>query len=189
MINKFINIFFLSIVLVFSGCITLSDVEKNEKIIDEIIIGISFDVCGFHPWMESYDVDTMSVNSNIFNSLVEFDNIFRITPALAVSWNNPNNLTWRFHLRESVKFHNGYNFTAEDVKFTIEMIKADNNSILRELLTSVSNVTIKDNYTIDILTEKPCPILLNQLVDIFIVSKQYQEETKKHCLLEQVPLN
>ena len=70
MIIKIISILFISIFLIFSGCITVSEIEKNDVIRDEIIIGISYDVCGFHPWMESYDVDTMSINSNIFNSLI-----------------------------------------------------------------------------------------------------------------------
>jgi len=166
---------FLLIALEFSGCISINENDSlNENY--ELIIGVCSGPYGFHPWMESYDVDTMSINSNIFNSLVEFDNLFRINPALAESWNNPNNLTWRFNLRENVKFHNGYNFTAEDVKYTIDLIQNDSNSALRELLTSVSNVNIIDNYTVDIITIQPCPILLNKLVDIFIVSKKYQEE-------------
>jgi peptide/nickel transport system substrate-binding protein len=165
------------IALEISGCLSISK-QDNTNTDYEIIIGICSGPYGFHPWMESYDVDTMSINCNIFNSLIEFDNLFRITPALAVSWNNPNNLTWRFNLRKNVKFHNGYNFTAEDVKYTIDLIKEDNSSALRELLTSVSNVVVIDNHTVDVFTEKPCPILLNKLVDIYIVSKQYQEETK-----------
>ena len=44
------------------------------------------------------------------------------------------------------------------------------------MLTSVSNVNIIDNHTVDIITTRPCPILLNKLVDIYIVSKKYQEE-------------
>jgi len=168
-------ILFSLIALELSGCISITEDNRLNNNFN-IVIGVCSGPYGFHPWMESYDVDTMSINSNIFNSLVEFDNLFRITPALADSWNNPNNLTWRFNLRKNVKFHNGYDFTAEDVKYTIELIQSDNNSALRELLTSVSHVNIINNYTVDIITIKPCPILLNKLVDIFIVSKKYQEE-------------
>lgn len=163
------------IALELSGCISISE-NENINNISSIVIGICSGPYGFHPWMESYDVDTMSINCNIFNGLVEFDNLFRINPALATSWNNPNNLTWRFFLRKNVKFHNGYDFTAEDVKFTIDLIKQDDNSALKELLTSVSYVEIINDYTVDIVTVKPCPILLNKLVDIYIVSKKYQEE-------------
>ena len=89
-------LFFL-IALEFSGCISINEHDQSKEI-SNLVIGVSSGPYGFHPWMESYDVDTMSINSNIFNSLVEFDNLFRITPALAESWNNPNNLTWRFYI-------------------------------------------------------------------------------------------
>jgi peptide/nickel transport system substrate-binding protein len=163
------------IALEFSGCISISENDGFDENY-ELVIGVCAGPYGFHPWMNSYDVDTMSINSNIFNGLVEFDNLFRINPALAESWNNPNNLTWRFNLRKNVKFHNGNDFTAKDVKYTIDLIQQDNNSPLRELLTSVSNVSIINNHTVDIITTKPCPILLNKLVDIYIVSKKYQKE-------------
>ena len=191
--------FVLFFILVFSsltGCITQEG--KNPKITpirDSLIIGIGESVHGFHPWMESYDVITLNINMNIFNSLVEFDNIFRTKPKLATSWNNPNNLTWRFYLRENVKFHNGYNFTAEDVKYTIDLIKGDNTSVLRDLLLSVKEVKIVDDLTVDIITEKPCSILLNKLVDIPIACKKYVEETTEkkpigtgaYKLVEYVP--
>jgi peptide/nickel transport system substrate-binding protein len=165
----------------FSGCTTQKLFESGiSEEGNDLVIGLLMDTLGFHPWMEAYDIETMSVNSNIFNSLVEFDKDFRITPSLATSWNNPDNLTWRFHLREGVTFHNGYSFSAEDVKYTIELIQNDETSVLRDLIASITNVTIIDNYTIDIRTDQPNPILLNKLVDIFIVSKQYQEETTDH---------
>jgi len=53
---------------------------------------------GFYPWMGFINYQTLSINSNIFNSLVEFDEAFRIIPALAESWVNPDNITWRFNL-------------------------------------------------------------------------------------------
>jgi peptide/nickel transport system substrate-binding protein len=178
MIIKIIGILFLSIFLIFSGCISVSETEKKD-IRDKITIGISFDVCGFHPWMESYDVDTMSINSNIFNSLVEFDNDVRLIPSLAKYWSNLDNVTWRFYLRENVKFHNGNNFTAEDVKYTINSIMGDSSNDLMTLLISIKDVIVIDEYTVDIITKYPNPILLNNLVDIYIVSKKYHEETKE----------
>jgi peptide/nickel transport system substrate-binding protein len=168
----------LCVIIVISllGCISSIESE-NEILSDEEIIIAICGIYGFHPWLRSYDVETMAVNANIFNSLIEFDRNFRITPALAVSWNNPDNLTWRFNLRENVKFHNGDNFTAEDVKYTIDIIKSDNDSVIRELVLGITVVKIIDDYTVDIITEKPSPVLLNKLVDVFIVSKNYQEKT------------
>ena len=170
-------------ILVFSsmaGCLNQDENDiDNNPVSKSLIVGIGENIFGFFPWLESYDVNTMMINMNIFNSLVEFDQIFRTKPKLATSWNNPDNLTWRFYLRENVKFHNGYNFTAEDVKYTIDFIKENESHVLRDLLVSVEEVKIIDNYTVDIITEKPCPILLNKLVDIPIASKKYIEETTK----------
>ncbi|KYK20023.1 hypothetical protein AYK24_04415 [Thermoplasmatales archaeon SG8-52-4] len=180
-----------------TGCIDqVENVNANTQVRDSIIIGIGENVYGFYPWLESYDVTTMMINMNIFNSLVEFDQIFRTKPKLATSWNNPNNLTWRFYLRKDVKFHNGYNFTSEDVKYSIDLIKGNERHVLRDLLLSVKEVKIVNNYTVDIITEKPSPILLNKLVDIPIASKKYLEEnnsekkpigTGPYKLIEYVP--
>ncbi len=164
----------------FTGCFTDDKGDSAIKTDKNITIGLYIDCLGFHPWMESYDTETLCVNANIFNGLVEFDKDFRIVPALAVSWINPDSHTWRFRLREGVKFHNGNDFTAEDVKFTIELIKGNESSVLRDSIAEISEVKIINNYTVDIITKDPYPVLLNRLVDIFIVSKQYQEETESN---------
>jgi len=181
--NEFKSLVLILIFILFfsslAGCINNENKENNPGR-DSLIIGISDNVHGFQPYLESYDVNTMNINMNIFNSLVEFDHIFRTKPKLATSWNNPNNLTWRFYLRENVKFHNGYPFTSEDVKYTIDFIKGNETHVLRDLLITIKEVKIIDEYTVDIITYKPCPILLNKLVDIPIVSKKYQEKTTKH---------
>jgi peptide/nickel transport system substrate-binding protein len=194
--KQFIIFLLIILLLNISGCLYQNDnINDNKTNITYLTIGIGENVYGFFPWLESYDVNTMMINMNIFNSLVEFDQIFRTKPKLATSWNNPNNLTWRFYLREDVKFHNGYNFSAEDVKFSIELIKNNESHVLRDLLISVKEVVIIDDYTVDIITIKPCPILLNKLVDIPIASKRYIEEkdskypigTGAYRLIEYVP--
>lgn len=163
-----------------AGCVNQSERDNdNSPSRDSLIIGTGDIAYGFYPWAKSYDTATMNVNMNIFNNLVEPDQIFRLKPKLATSWNNPDNLTWRFYLRENVKFHNGYDFTSEDVKYSVELIKNDEESGLRDLLTTVSEVVIIDDYTVDIITERPNPVLLNKLVDIPMLSKKYQEETTK----------
>ena len=58
----------------------------------------------------------------IFNSLVAHDAQMNITPDLAESWEQPDPLTYIFHLRHGVKFHDGRPFTSADVKFTFDSI-------------------------------------------------------------------
>lgn len=167
----------LLIVVNYTGCFEKDVIEGGKTSKDSLTIAMSDRYFGFYPWIDSYDVNTLNINHNIFSALVEFDSIFQIKPELALSWSTPDNLTWRFYLRENVKFHNGYDFTAEDVKYSIDLVKEDNTSVLRDLLESVKEVVIVDDYIVDIITVKPSPILLNKLVDIPIVSKKYQEET------------
>ena len=167
--------FFLLVIT--SGCLNIENKEINVK--DEISIAIAEPSFGFYPWHTSYDVSSISLNHNIFNTLVSFDRLFKIKAELAESWNNPDNLTWRFRIRKDVIFHNGYDLTAEDIKYSIDIIKNNESNVLRDLLLSVNETIIIDNYTLDIITYEPTPILLNKLTDIFIVSKKYQEETKE----------
>lgn len=154
-----------------AGCLTDSN-DKDDIIDNDLIIGTSKNVSGFYPWMNSRDITTLSVNRNLFTCLVEIDSITeRIVPGLAESWNNPNNVTWRFFLRKGVKFHNGDLFTADDVKFTIEYMR--NYPFHSQELESISDVITVDNYTIDINTKKPVPLLLYKLATLFILSDDY----------------
>ena len=154
-----------------TGCITedKDDFDLNIALGDDIFNG-------FYPWMSFINYQTLSINSNIFNSLVEFDEAFQIIPALAESWVNPNNITWRFNLRRDVRFHNGNNFSAEDVKYSIELIKGERNNTLYNFLSMVKEVIIVDDFTVDIVTIEPYPLLLHKLVYIFMISKQYHEQ-------------
>jgi peptide/nickel transport system substrate-binding protein len=164
-------LFFLGI----SGCID----EEIENKTDGFDLNIAYgqDVFnGFYPWVDFINTQTLSINSNIFNSLVEFGERYQIIPSLVESWNNPNNLTWRFYLRKDVKFHNGDNFSADDVKYSIELIKGDKNNTLYNYLTMVKEVIIVNDFTVDIVTLESYPLLLNKLVYIFMVSKQNHEE-------------
>jgi peptide/nickel transport system substrate-binding protein len=182
--------------LEFSGCINKAG-EGDQKKTELLVIGVAEDPRGFFPWIDSYDISTIGLNFNIFDPLVEFDNSFKLFPKLAKSWNNPDNCTWRFFLKEDVKFHNGYNFTANDVKYSIDLIKDNKSNVLRDLITEIKEVHVVNNYTVDIETYQPFPILLNKLVNIPICSQKYQEETTEkwpigtgaYKLEEYVPKN
>ncbi len=169
-------IILLIIISSITGCISTQESEQKPSI-TTLTIGVADPVFGFHPYITSYDVSTLSINHNIFNTLVGFDDQFRITPELAVSWSNPNNLTWRFVIRDNVYFHNGNPLTTEDIKYSIDILLDNNTSVFQDLLINIKEIILVDNNTIDIITKKPCPILLNKLTDIFIVSKIYQETT------------
>ena len=76
-------------------------------------------------------------------------------PSLAKSWETDDYKTWRFFLRDDVTFHNGDHFTAEDVKFTIDLALATPGTIAFNRYTQVESVEVIDPYTVDVILKAP----------------------------------
>jgi peptide/nickel transport system substrate-binding protein len=129
-------------------------------------------VLGVFPQSAS-EVQDLEFNNDIFDGLTRVIG-GQVKPALAESWTNPDKTTWRFYLRKGVKFHNGDSFTSADVKFSMDQALAKEWPDIDELST-IKSVDIIDNFTVDIKTVSPDPILASRLVLAFIVSeKQYK---------------
>jgi peptide/nickel transport system substrate-binding protein len=112
-----------------------------------------------------------------FDALVQRDDGLKIQPALAVSWENVNDLTWRFTLRKDVKFHDGSTMSADDVVFSFErLLDADKGFRNRPNVSVIDHVTKVDQNTVDIVTAKPYAPLLSRLLYAQIVPKAYVEK-------------
>ena len=113
---------------------------------------------------------TTAANSQVYEPLVDFNSSYEIEPALAVAWQLIDPTTWRFDLRQGVRFHDGTPFTSEDVVFSLNraMSKA---SDFKEYVSSIAAVAAVDDHTVRIKTAAPNPILPDQLSQIFIMSK------------------
>ncbi len=157
--KKTLFISLIVLLVVSSGCITPTNNDNNSK--KELLIWAVLAPESIYPLNVTHD-NFWTIIPNVFNGLVDFNKDFRIIPSLAVSWNNPDNLTWRFSLRPGVKFHNGDNFTAEDVKFSLENVTTSFDAIIKEIL-------ILDNYTIEFKTYEPIPNLLSHLAHTAII--------------------
>jgi len=121
---------------------------------------------------------TRNIHLNLFGSPVLRDAEGKIQPALAESWSNPDPLTWVFKIRKGVKFHNGNDLTAEDLKFSLERIlDPANKSPRASNWPSVDKIEVPDPYTFVIHTKEPYPLTLARMSGSFdIVSKKYFEE-------------
>ena len=71
------------------------------------------------------ETTTIAHHAHVYEGLVARDKELKIIPALAESWETPEPTRWRFHLRHNVKFHNGDLFTADDVLFSADRVRAD----------------------------------------------------------------
>ncbi len=114
----------------------------------------------------------MAYAQHMFEPLVARDINSQPVPGLAESWRPIDDTTWEFKLRRGVRFHDGQEFTAEDVLFTVRRVPAlaNNPSAYTGALRSVVATEAPDPYTVIFRTDKPNPILPNQFTIMSIVS-------------------
>ena len=108
---------------------------------------------------------------HVFDTLVWSGDGLELEPRLAESWKAVNDTTWEFKLRKGVKFHDGSDFTAADVKFSIEripMVAGPNPTTI--YVRRVKDTKIINDHTLLIITDGPAPVLPNDFIRLFIVS-------------------
>ncbi len=105
-------------------------------------------------------------------------NIAKLRPGLAEKWEvGADKLTWTFHLRKGVKWHEGYGeMTADDVKFSLDRIMdPKTGSPTRKAIAAIESVSVVDPYTVQIKTNQPYPVLPAMMVEErfgYIISKK-----------------
>ena len=141
-----------------------------------LTVAQSADIVTMDPAMHRTRI-TQTVVRNVFEALVNQDDSLNFVPELATEWTQVDATTWRFTLREGVRFHNGEPFTAEAVKFSIErVLDPDQASPRASMLSMIDEVIVEDDYTVVITTEQPAPTLLASLAVNEIVPPAYVQE-------------
>lgn len=109
---------------------------------------------GFVGEPESFNPDAAAndaayrINQNIFNKLVKINGKNEVIPDLAKSWEySEDGKTLTFHLQENVKWHDGKDFSAEDVKWTFDQIKAEK-GFASNSLSTINEIEVKDKDTV-----------------------------------------
>jgi peptide/nickel transport system substrate-binding protein len=106
---------------------------------------------------------SFEVLENVYDTLVEPDDNLEMRPALAQSWDiTPDQLTWTFHLRPGVTFHDGSTFTADDVVYTYRRI-IDEELTNADKLSAVTDVRATNPTTVVMRLKQPTPNLLTNL--------------------------
>lgn len=113
-----------------------------------------------------------ALRKHMFEALVGEDENLAIVPMLAVSWSNPDPLTWEFKLREGVKFHDGGDFTSRDFLYTACRIPNVPNSpsSMAGFTKTAETITAPDSHTIRVTTAAPYPLLLSDFASFGVVS-------------------
>jgi len=136
-----------------------------------LIVALSDEVTQLDPHFTSQQAHAEMIARNIYNGLLKTNAAWEVQPDLAESWEvSDDGLTWTFHLREGVRFHNGDPFTAADVKFSLErLIDPATGSTHSGAFDPNLQVTIIDDYTVAVTLSMPDADLLDNLAASSIV--------------------
>ena len=104
------------------------------------------------------DLFVTSFDMNMYEPLLRRDRELKLDPALATEWSNINPTTWRFKLRQGVKFHDGTPFTVDDVVFSWQRAVAPGSDLAGQLAV-VKELKKVDDNTIDLITDGADPDL------------------------------
>jgi peptide/nickel transport system substrate-binding protein len=112
------------------------------------------------------DAQAEHIDSLMFDALVRRDEHFGLQPFLATRWENPDPLTWIFHLRTDARFHDGRPLTSRDVEFTVDSIlNGTVISVKAGSFTSTDHIEAPDPATVVFHLKKPDPALPFNLCD------------------------
>ena len=136
----------------------------------------------------AYDADpvTLDIHEQLSGGVLQlshmsFDPLIRWTkelafePRLATSFQRLNPTTVRFTLRKGVKFHSGNTMTASDFKWTFNRLKQSPD--FKGIFENFQDLNIIDDYTIDLVTNGPYPLVLHTATYIFALDSQFYTGT------------
>jgi peptide/nickel transport system substrate-binding protein len=139
----------------------------------DIVVGFGAAITSMDPHFHAL-TPNVAIHQHVYGALVDLDEKLGLIPGLAESWRAVDERTWEFRLRRGVKFHDGGDFTAEDVKFSYERIPSVPNSpgLFTIYTRHISEIIIVDPHTIRFRTQAVYPLMPNQLAGALIVSRR-----------------
>jgi len=120
---------------------------------------------------------TNAIMQHTYEGLTRYNTKYQPEPCLATGWKQISDTHWRFNLRKGVKFHDGSDFTADDVVFSFGRIQQKQGT-MQIYVTGVKEVVKVDDHTVDLILSGPVPILLRNIVDFRIMSKSWAEKNR-----------
>lgn len=166
--KKILNIVLLFFVIhTLAACTNDNEVETevsgNTETSNDIVISYVDDLVSLDPH-GSNDAYSNRVRNTIYEGLVKQGEDLEVEPSLAEDWEQIDETTWQFTLKEDVQFHDGSEFNAEVVKANLERVTDTAVASPRaNIFEMVEDVNVLDDYTVEIKTEYPFSPLLNYL--------------------------
>lgn len=156
--------------------------DSGQKELEILKIGVA-DMPKHMDPMRDVGNTGIRIHYNIFETLLQADQKGDFSPKemLAEEWNRIDDHTVEFKLRKGVKFHNGTEMTAKDVKYSFDRLKKNITGIelASSLMLTISNVEVVDDYTVRLITDSIDPILEDRVASSWgswILPADYLEE-------------
>lgn len=137
-----------------------------------LTVGLTSDAVNLDP-QAGEELSSNILFYHIYDPLVRRNADLSFGPGLAESWELADDTTWVFKLRKGVKFHNGEEFKASDVVFTLDRLKK---SLMANLGANIASFKAIDDYTVEIKTPRPYAVLPNDLAAVLILNEKYVKE-------------
>lgn len=146
----------------------------DDEIYADIKIAYDADPVSMDP-QEQLSGGTLQMANLLFDPLVRFDEHLEVEPRLAKRWEQIDENTLRFTLRDDVEFHSGNKMTADDVIFSFERILTSGD--FKGLFTAYDRMEKVDDYTVDVITKQPYPLVLANMTYLFVMDKDFYTGT------------
>lgn len=157
----------------FAGTLLLASTALAGPIeAKSLTVGLTSDAVNLDP-QAGEELSSNILFYHIYDPLVRRNADLSFGPGLAESWELADDTTWVFKLRKGVKFHNGEEFKASDVVFTLDRLKK---SLMANLGANISSFKAIDDYTVEIKTPRPYAVLPNDLAAVLILNEKYVKE-------------
>lgn len=195
MANKYYTYLLIAaLMVIMAACTSDSDVEVTDEEGNteetntggDLVASYATDVSSLDPAGQN-DLPSDQRRNVIYEGLLYLNDELEPEPRLATDYEQTNETTWVFNLREGVKFHDGTDFNAAAVKANIERIVDPAVASSRaNIFEMIEEINVVDDYTVEIITEYPFAALPNYLAHDAggIVSKAVIDEDYQNALDE-----
>lgn len=166
---------------VLAGCGDSSEEASSLETVaddDTLTVGVALDITAIDP-IHGYDHDSDMVLTSIAEGLFYFDENNEVQPLIAESYEQTDNLTYIYKIREDVNFSDGSKLTADDVVFSLERHRdLSNPSELAWMFDKVDTIEKTGDYEVTVQLKSPDPTWQDTLATSagLIISKAYWEE-------------
>lgn len=142
--------------LCFSACQKNDTSTSDSSAKDTLTVGVGGDASSLDPHV-GVSGPSLNAMNPVYETLTRYDDNGEIIPLLAESWEQLDDLSWKFNLRKGVKFHNGEEMKASDVVFSFKRATSPVGARVSYIMNAIDpdGLEIVDDYTVIVRTYKP----------------------------------